>query len=381
MSRYSVGLRNVGSYKVSGQPYITGSAVNAGSEVKIEFPFVTKNITIRIPSPPNAAMDNRSAGIRFQTLGGPFDLGGAGKPFTISLWHKNTATQAEYLNKNKGPLAFLVGGGVVDAINTPRPAYTAVSGSFRLQSGGESTSIAGALQWFQPNGNDNWYHLLITQHTASTTSVYTNGVFRTSLASDRPNWDGLAWPRNGSSLLSSMDEIVVWDDGFTQEEAEELYNSGEHYNPLTHSKKANLIAWYQMGDHHLDSPGPLVGSTGAQLYDAIDSNDDPFPMFDTEDGFTRAAATVVEGPFTSQTTGKLRVHMLSTTSSPHGANVFGNKHYQELQGYGSTITLPMKTKEIYLSGVDAQVTFEVIAELTNIPTNSMYALTGSGIDE
>lgn len=42
MSKYSVGLRNVGSYMVSGQPYITGSAVNTGTEVKIEFPFVTK---------------------------------------------------------------------------------------------------------------------------------------------------------------------------------------------------------------------------------------------------------------------------------------------------------------------------------------------------
>ena len=42
MSKYSVGLRNVGSYMVSGQPYLTGSSVGNGDEIKISFPYVTK---------------------------------------------------------------------------------------------------------------------------------------------------------------------------------------------------------------------------------------------------------------------------------------------------------------------------------------------------
>jgi len=42
----SVGLRNVGSYQVSGQPYITGSALALGEEKQITFPYVTKKITI-----------------------------------------------------------------------------------------------------------------------------------------------------------------------------------------------------------------------------------------------------------------------------------------------------------------------------------------------
>jgi len=41
-----VGLRNVGSYQVSGQPYVTGSVLTADQEMKIEFPYVTKKITI-----------------------------------------------------------------------------------------------------------------------------------------------------------------------------------------------------------------------------------------------------------------------------------------------------------------------------------------------
>jgi len=45
---YGVGLRNVGSYQVSGHPYITGSADmgSADTELKVEFPYVTKDVTI-----------------------------------------------------------------------------------------------------------------------------------------------------------------------------------------------------------------------------------------------------------------------------------------------------------------------------------------------
>lgn len=53
---YGVGLRNVGSYQVSGQPFITGSQVDGkflnaipasgDSEKRIQFPYVTKSITL-----------------------------------------------------------------------------------------------------------------------------------------------------------------------------------------------------------------------------------------------------------------------------------------------------------------------------------------------
>ena len=44
--QYTAGLRNVGSYQVSGHPYITGSILTADAEIKVEFPFVTKSITL-----------------------------------------------------------------------------------------------------------------------------------------------------------------------------------------------------------------------------------------------------------------------------------------------------------------------------------------------
>ena len=45
--RYPPGLNNVGSYQVSGYPYITGSAaLTAGTEHQISFPKVTRAVTV-----------------------------------------------------------------------------------------------------------------------------------------------------------------------------------------------------------------------------------------------------------------------------------------------------------------------------------------------
>tara|TARA_R110000824_G_scaffold35312_2_gene110850 strand:+ start:341 stop:790 length:450 start_codon:yes stop_codon:yes gene_type:complete len=43
-----VGLRNVGSYQISGHPFITGNLDmgTAGSEYKVEFPYVAKSVTV-----------------------------------------------------------------------------------------------------------------------------------------------------------------------------------------------------------------------------------------------------------------------------------------------------------------------------------------------
>ena len=44
---YGVGLRNVGSYMVSGHPYATGSGTFSGTtEVTVSFPYVSKEFTI-----------------------------------------------------------------------------------------------------------------------------------------------------------------------------------------------------------------------------------------------------------------------------------------------------------------------------------------------
>lgn len=58
-----------------------------------------------------------------------------------------------------------------------------------------------------------------------------------------------------------------------------------------------------------------------------------------------------------------------------------NGHYITL-GAGDTVSLNTKQRYIYISEPNAAAgSFQIFAELTNIPIGRMYALTGSGIDE
>jgi len=40
------GLKNVGSYQVSGWPYVTGAILAAGTVATVSFPYVTKKVTV-----------------------------------------------------------------------------------------------------------------------------------------------------------------------------------------------------------------------------------------------------------------------------------------------------------------------------------------------
>ena len=44
--KYTSGLGNVGSYQVSGKPYLTGSSITDLNEFEVNFPNVTKSVTI-----------------------------------------------------------------------------------------------------------------------------------------------------------------------------------------------------------------------------------------------------------------------------------------------------------------------------------------------
>jgi hypothetical protein len=43
---HGIGLRNVGSYQISGHPYITGSLLATGQEMYVSFPNVSREFTV-----------------------------------------------------------------------------------------------------------------------------------------------------------------------------------------------------------------------------------------------------------------------------------------------------------------------------------------------
>ena len=70
-------------------------------------------------------------------------------------------------------------------------------------------------------------------------------------------------------------------------------------------------------------------------------------------------------------------------ASKDTSNVVSKKHFWTLDTAGDSVTLNVKCKEVYLwivgSNVSDTADYELYAELTNIPTGSMYELTGEGI--
>ena len=76
----------------------------------------------------------------------------------------------------------------------------------------------------------------------------------------------------------------------------------------------------------------------------------------------------------------LRVHFDSLKPQSDTKNrVSAGHHYIELDGDEDFWEFSVKTDRIYLSTLNQSTGFKVYAELTTIPTGSMYTLTGSGI--
>ena len=94
-----------------------------------------------------------------------------------------------------------------------------------------------------------------------------------------------------------------------------------------------------------------------------------FPMV------TKSITIIASGTLASDDANVLRAHFVSTADTN---DVVDGHHYITFEGDDDSLTLNVKCKEIYLSAVGSGVGAEIVAELTNIPTDRMFTLTGSG---
>ena len=67
----------------------------------------------------------------------------------------------------------------------------------------------------------------------------------------------------------------------------------------------------------------------------------------------------------------------------NGCDVIKTNHFLTVPAGNGSVTLDVKCAEFYISNGSgtANLTYQVFAELTGIPTSSMYHLTGSGITD
>tara|TARA_Y100000310_G_scaffold118143_1_gene116928 strand:- start:406 stop:825 length:420 start_codon:yes stop_codon:yes gene_type:complete len=95
--------------------------------------------------------------------------------------------------------------------------------------------------------------------------------------------------------------------------------------------------------------------------------------------FPKVTRSVTVISHTAAADGVLRVHF----NSKDVDSVISGLHYVELDSDEDSITMNVKCKEIFISTPNAgnNRTYRVVAELTQIPTGSMFALTGSGLTD
>ena len=86
--------------------------------------------------------------------------------------------------------------------------------------------------------------------------------------------------------------------------------------------------------------------------------------------------------------GTLRIHFDSTGSCAtigecHGSpRVVSNNHYWPLDSKEDSLTMNVKTKDIYISNPSTHLSgFQLFAELTRIHKDMMWTLTGSGLND
>ena len=146
------------------------------------------------------------------------------------------------------------------------------------------------------------------------------------------------------------------------------YSNTGSWTPQVHTVGLRNVGSYVVSGHPYLTGSVLTGSASGSGYNAQGEKRVQFPYVTQ-----RVTVTNLSGG------GTVRIHFASQSAG----NVISGKHYVELPTNTST-TLEVKCKEIYFS-IDStssnNASLEIIADLTNIPPQRMYALTGSGITE
>ena len=340
---YTTGLNNVGSFQVSGRPWlknVTGLA--NGSTQYISFPNVTKKIKVKNHTGSGVLKIGFADNVRRG-----FDMPGAtssdrfegtfasSAAFTISFWIKPTgsATLARVIELDGG------------AANT------------RLQGTG-----SGALKFFVDGNAENslngfivlneWALITIVINNTDN-KVYVNGELAVSNignGSGAGSFTGLPIGGDSANYDDIYDDMTLFNTAFTATEVAELYSAGDYFDPRDHTQAGNLTSWWAFEDNAYKNYF-TTADTASTINDRIGSNN-------------LAKAGTGTGVFVNG-------RQLDTAVNFHSITI----------GAGEELEINVKTKSMFLFADGANQDFDIYASLTNVPIERMYDLTGPGIDE
>ena len=375
---YSSGLRNVGSYQVSGEPFVTGSTISDGAEQQIEFPQVTNNITVKYNATRTAVSwtgrtANDGGGFFVSNLDSSPDEMNDGDPYTIVAWMKVTHVPAD---TNKDYLFYTTGGAGTRSIYL-RYIDSSDRLSVHMFFHDGATEVIEELAVVGCGLADGRYHhLAIAQNGSGEVSVYLDGqeigTATYSIGSHESQEIESLYIGHGSAAQKAFwSELAIFKHFLDDTEIEEAYNSGSHFDLRSHSQNTDLVHYWVFGDN----PNDVLSPKASIEFEDLTSENRLLPVSIVNGEGELLVEKIALG-------GEARIHFRSSGSLP---NVETNRHYWSLKSHETseerTFTMNVKTKEIYISANGGDVDYSLHADLTNIPSSRMYQHTGSGVDE
>ena len=389
--KHTAGLQNVGSYQVSGKPFVTASTVTDGTEQQIEFPEVSNNITVKLDS-----ASGGGSGITYNSLffSSSFD----GSAADNSLWYLTSDSDSVGTGESRTFSAWVKGGsgnqaginnGIIFGANNTLTGFREKSNKFQFfhfnERSGDFVGAQNSIISIQVNASilphSEWqFWTGVIEHNVGI-KFYIDGQLQGSAVNDSlgraftsirdASIDRIAvGPRSNMDSNFKLANLILWDAALSPTQVFDLYQASGSYDDAAYNPSGvNKLVWIK--------PDEAVGVAVSPINNSGSLGN--LTLNGNEPGI-QEASIIEDAPFAdvAGSGGELRVHFRSTSSLP---NVATNKHYWTLDSQNESITMNVKSKELYLSADGGDCDYSVEAELTNIPTSSMFQHTGSGVDE
>jgi len=231
----TAGLRNVGSYQVSGTPFVRAATATSGDTIRIQFPSVTRNVSIQLDSSAGGQIDNGSYKVT-NSDGGAVTQGQAwttnGKEFSISFWAKVNAALS---------YSTIVGLAVSPAgQNEGRWSLRIQGGAYKMRFRTADGNLVNA-DWTPSFTSTDWNFYTLVQ-TKNQLSLHMNGNTtpeKTITANPGEVIDTgnlvrylqIGDPNNtNESAQINIIDLVVWDRALKDADITAIYNSGTEYD-------------------------------------------------------------------------------------------------------------------------------------------------------
>lgn len=266
MDTYKAGLNHVGSYLVSGRPWLKTSTIADGAIEFYHLPNVAKEITIRndhqraghnlsvaFPEPRRAVnMPNNN-----EHFSGTFSALGT---LSIGFWFKfegslPTAIRLVDIRDASG--------------NSKVRIQTNSSTKIRLRVNDTNNTTSGAVLV-----TGTWYHIGITiNRSAPLVQVYLDGAALINNSANAVNADveQLKLGDTGTNFDGFYSDCTLFSTDLSAAESAALFNGVGNIDPRDHSEAANLVSWWAFEDNHFKNYFDIA-DTGTTIQDRVGSN-------------------------------------------------------------------------------------------------------------